>query len=70
MPYPRKSGEGVVPVAHPSSRHRREGVAGMDVSEECHAVTLRFIRTCRSTKLPQVEGAEQTGVAAAESGGG
>ena len=35
--------------------------AGPDVSEEGHAVRLRFIRTSRNTKMSPVRGAEQSG---------
>ena len=33
---------------------------GPDVSEEGHAAILRFIRTCRNTKMTPARGAEQT----------
>ena len=44
--------------------------AGPDVSEEGHAARLRFIRTCRNTKMTPDQGAEQSGVSAAELDGG
>ena len=43
--------------------------AGPDVSEEGHAVRLRFIRTSRNTKMSPVRGAEQSGGSSAETGG-
>ena len=47
-----------------------EVAAGPDVSEEGHAVRLRFIRTSRNTKMSPVRGAEQSGVSAAEPAAG
>ena len=44
--------------------------AGPDVSDEGHAVRLRFIRTGRNTEMTPVGGAEQSGVSYAESDGG
>ena len=46
-----------------------EVAAGPDVSEEGHAVMLRFIRTGHNTKMTPGEYAEQSGVLAAESDG-
>ena len=45
----------------------QEGVAGPDVSEEGHAVRLRFIRTGRNTEMTLSGHAEQSGVSASES---